>query len=236
MSTIQKQKPRKTREQVKEEFKNAIKRTYGVFVRELAEAIRDENPLWIGRENLESNVKDEIRELVYSDCEELGLNQNSVASYIPSWLEKERNRQRTLRAWETRNAAKLEASIKKYAELKNIELPEPPQPKEPEPISEEKLHDLGLGSYGESHKSVHRVRNEIHEGIRLLFKALCDDKDLPNDQDDLIVDYIKPTREYRLGLAMEFDQAQRTNMHNKLHFVITAAEDMIEQIDKADNK
>lgn len=235
MSTIQKQQENKYQKEYEEKFdeiKSITSRTKQAYVPILCKLVKKGWP---------DETDDWRQDKVIEDCEKrLGWNTDTVYNYIPSEFRpdqghvKSEARKKILRI-EKENAPKVEAALKYFDKITELVIREPPQPK-PELISEEKLHDLGLGSYGESHKSIHRVRNEIHEGIRLLFKALCDDKDLPNDQDDLIVDYIKPTREYRLGLAMEFDQAQRTNMHNKLHFVIAAAEDMIEQLDKADKK
>ena len=94
-------------------------------------------------------------------------------------------------------------------------------------------HDLGFGSI-EKEKTVSDTEKQINTAARKLFRALCNDKDLPREGDDLLVDYIFPTREYRLGLAMELNETQRINAHNKAHFAIELLEDWIEQLDKAD--
>ncbi len=104
-----------------------------------------------------------------------------------------------------------------------------------EPISDKKLVDLGIASLGEHNKSIRRIRND--KAARLMFKVLCNDKNLPDERaEDLINDFIKPTREFRLTVALELDELQSVHIHNVLHYAIEAAEDMIEQIEKADKK
>jgi len=236
-----KQTGKKTRQEVKEEFRKALNTTKQVFVRELAEAIRDENPQWYGRENLFDEQRDEIREMIYADCEELGLNLGSVKTYIPSWLQYEKRIQQTIKGWETRNAKTLEKLQNKFAEIAKTQVTEPPVPKEQEDeddkFSDVELHEMGLGKFAGSDKPMFSIVREIHTSAGQLFKILSNGKYSPTSAtEDLLVDYIKPTREYRLSIALELSKKERAVLHNQLVNVIEIAEDMVEQIDKADKK
>jgi len=257
-NTIQKQneteintnKPTKHYDEVATNVRKLLAASGQTFVPQLCDALRQDWAPELSDEKIKLFPKFQniIREKIYDEwSKERGYSednvwkQSSINVWFPPWLRNTNRQEGSMDVLkEARNRKKILLDEREKQRLTQMatNLPKTviiPQTK-PEPISDEKLHDLGLGSYGDSHKTVNRIRNEIHEGIRLLFKALCDDKDLPNDGEDLLVDYIKPTREYRLGLAMEFDEAQRTNMHNKLHQVSEAIEDMIEQLDKADKK
>jgi len=226
IQTIRKKKPAKSYDELLKEIKSLFRKSAAVYVPELCTALAVEHLDW-------SNEK--IKNKVFDDLEGF-WSPLTVEDSLPSWIHDPSKVATSKKGWETRNANKVSSASKILAQLEKVDLPPPPPIREESGINDEKLHDLGLGSYGGSDKTIFRVRNDIHEGARLLFKALCDDKNLPDDGDDLLVDFIKPTREYRLGLAMELDKNQRTNMHNVLHCVIEAAEDMIEQLDKADKK
>ena len=76
----------------------------------------------------------------------------------------------------------------------------------------------------------------ISESAYKLFAVLTNNKSPPNDTDDLIVDYIKPSREFRRGLMLEVGEDRRIAIHNALHYASVAIEDMIEIIDEIDKK
>lgn len=233
MSTIQKQKSTKSYAELLEEFANTKKRIAVIYIPLLCEAMRNENP---------DMSYMEIKEKVVGDAVEQGWNEPYIVRCLPSWIiaadpNRDYHRERVLKSWESRNKNKLKLLHQK-AELINREISEPPEAKQ-EPgysISEEKMDDLGFTGYGEKGKTMFSILQEIKGGAEECFRGLCDDKTMPYADEDLLVDYIKPTREYRLNIALELNKSDRADLHNVMHNLIEAAEDMIEQIEKADKK
>src|SRR5215510_3202291 len=228
----QQQKPKKTREQVKEEFRKALHLVIKTFVDELAIAIRDENPIWFGRENLEGSVKEEIRESIFADCSEFDLNTGTIRNAFPSWLQSEKRREMNVRAWERKNAAKLQNMNQKFIELTKIDLPEPPKPKED---TEGEGWDLEGGrtvTYGEKEKSYSTMKGTITLRCAQLFEALTEINHLPFGRDDLENDYIKPSRDYRKTIVLESDDQSRTTLWNCLGAVDSVIQDMLELLEK----
>jgi hypothetical protein len=184
---------------------------------------------------------EDLQNEVVNDCEnKLGWNPNTVYGYIPtefraSNVNIEARKIKKFQKIERENAPKVEQALKYFEKITELPIEEIEEP-EPEPLSDQEYHDLGLATYGTSDKTMHTIRNDIHQHARMLFRSLCDDKEIPYQDEDLLVDYIKPTREYRLTIAYELDKSQRAHLHNVMHAVIEAAEDMIDQIDKADKK
>ena len=171
----------------------------------------------------------------------------TINNWFPDWL---RNPVQQTSMEEVRELAKIKrkslistqqkSALEKFATNlpKTVIIPKPKEPEE-EQITEEfeeQMHGIGLGKYGESGKTYFGILQEIHEGANRCFKNLCDGKPMPSIDEDLLVDYIRPTREYRLGLAMEIDKSERVNLHNLMHNLIEAAEDMITQIAKTDGE
>lgn len=215
-----------------EEIKDITSKTKQKYVPELCEILRKADPTLKGKE---------IGDKVKQDCEDrLGWNWDTVQQYLPSFAVNEKASQSAKKRYEAQNREKLEKISKIFGNLQSVNIPPPPEPKERSSYSEEldeKLTDIGLGSYGEGGKTIFGIRGDIHQGARICFRALCDDKEIPYGADeDVLVDYIKPTREYRLNIALESSESERADLHNIMHNLILAAEDMITQIDKADKK
>lgn len=242
--TKQKKKLKKTRKQVIEEFRSVLNKTKAVFVRELCEAIRDENPIWEGREDLDDGAKDDIRQMVYSDCEELGLNKGTVTGYLSSWLQYDSMIRGSIKGWEKRNAQALEKTKKNLELSKQISLPNPPEPKQIEekytPLDDEEhdkeLHSLQMDKFGTTGKSIRELYGDITHYANGLFKTMTE-KEMPYaDNEDLIVDYIKPSREYWRSLMLEFDETKRTRTHNELSFLAELIEDRLQIINEVKDK
>jgi hypothetical protein len=54
--------------------------------------------------------------------------------------------------------------------------------------------------------------------------------------EDFILDYLKPTREFRKSLMLELSKDERTNVFNYMHYITQLAEDTINMIDEAEKK
>lgn len=243
MQQQQKKKLKKTRKQVIEEFRSALNKTKAVFVRELCEAIRDENPDWEGREDLNNDAKDDIRAMVYSDCEELGLNQDTVRGYIVSWLQYDAKIKNTIKGWETKNANAIASMKKNFMKQSDITISEPkiPEPKETftkldDEEHDKELHSLQMDKFGDTGKSIRELYGDITHYANGLFKVMTE-KEMPYaDNEDLVLDYIKPSREYWRSLMLEFDETKRTRTHNELSFIAELIEDRLQIISEVKDK
>lgn len=222
----QKVKAKKTYAELLEEFSNTRKKIAVIYVPLLCEAMRDENP---------TMAFSEIKEKVVNDAVDQGWNYGHITRCLPSWLiEDDPHHKRQVKAYETRNQNKLKTIREKFI-LNTQEIPEPPAPKERE-ISEEtdeQLTELGMARIGETGKTISALYGDITESAAALFKALTGKYYMPNEDEDLTTEYIKPTREFRRGLALDLDEKRKTTLHNWLHYTSAAIEDMIAILDKS---
>jgi hypothetical protein len=218
--TKQKKKLKKSYAELLEEFGNTQKRIAVVYIPQLCDALKEENP--------EMSFA-EIKRKVVDDAVLQGWNEGHIIRCLPSWLiEDDPNHKRVKKNWETRHANVLKSSSEMFEKItRNI--PELPQQKEREPSEEvdQQMHELGIAKFGESDKSIREIKGDITEAAAQLFKALTQKDDMPDESEDLIVDYIKPTREFRRSLSLELDETSRTTIYNWLHYTSAAIEDML---------
>ncbi len=93
---------------------------------------------------------------------------------------------------------------------------------------DKELHSLQMDNFGETGQSLRELYGDITHHSDGLFKTLTQ-KEMPYaDNVDLIVDYIKPSREYWKSLMLEFDETKRTRVHNELSFLAELIEDRLE--------
>ena len=202
-----------------------------LFIPELCELLKQEHPEY-------TNIQ--IQDQVTDDCCDI-WERSSIYVYLPSWVHNQAKVAAAKKAWETKESKKLKACKNVFTELSSVSISEPrlPQPKErftevDEELDKE-LHGLGLGKFGETNKSIRELYGDITEAAGNLFKAMSQ-HDIPySDDEDLIVDHIKPTREFWRSLMLEFDEVKRTRVHNWLSYIVEMAEDRLEilkQIEK----
>ncbi len=230
---VRKKKLSKSYEQLLAEIKDLFRKSASVYVPELCTALAVEHTDWSNRQ---------IRDKVSLDLEGYWV-QGTIDNSLPSWIFPPGRHAGGKKAYETRNARKLEQTHKMLVSLEKIDLPPPPVTPREKPedeefeISEEmdaKLSEMGMGRFGSQGKTLSTVLGDINEGLARAFKSLTEARYMPTEDEDLIVDYIKPTREFRKSLALELDDKPRTYLHNWLHYTIVVAEDMIEQINAAE--
>jgi hypothetical protein len=243
---IRKKKLSKSYAQLLGELRDLVRKTGTVYVPQLCEALAVENPLM-------SNI--EVRNRVHLDLEGI-WTRGSIETFFPSWVLRPGSVAGAKKGWETRNARKLQ-TLKKISEtFEKVELPPPPAMPTPRQaasditgeefeeieetgISEEmdsKLAEIGMGRFGSQGKTLYSVLAEINGGLARVFKGLTEAKVMPTVEDDLLVDFIRPTREFRKSLALELDSRHRTTLHNWCHYASVVIEDMIEQIKAAEEK
>lgn len=222
-----------------EEIKSITSKTKQAYVPILCKIIKKGWPHY---------TNEEIQDKVIRDCDQkLGWNEDYIYSCIPSDFRPQQAKVRARQKFsqekiEKENAPKIEQALKYFDKITEIPIKDPPQPKaEPEEfeISEEmdeKLTEMGMGRFGSQGKTLRAVLGDINEGLAKAFKGLTEARYMPTENDDLIVDIIKPSREFRKSLALELDDRHRTTLHNWCHYVSVAIEDMIEQINAAEKK
>jgi hypothetical protein len=224
---IQKKKLKKSYAQLLEEAKGIMSKTAAVYIPELCEALKSEQPEL-------SNT--EIKQQIELDLEGI-WKPTTILTSLPSWIHDQKKVQASKLGWERQNTRKVIAAKKIIADLEKINLPEAniKQPDRTEEVDQE-MHELGIAKFGDSDKSIRELKGRIYQSATDLFEALTDKETPPDESDDLIVDYIKPTREFRRSLILELDEGDRTLIHNKLHYASVAIEDMIKIISEVKDK
>lgn len=234
----QESKTKKSYFELMNEFKTVSKKMAVVFVPQLANALKEENPDW--------DIY-QLKSTLLNDCVENGWNEQYIERviriHVPQLNEGNINHFRSVNSWKTKHANKLIAASQKFTD-DTKDIPLPPEPKETTTEEEEEekeqfnqeLQGLGLAPYGETGKSPHELTGDISEHAYKLFAALTNMKSPPNTSSDLLVEYIRPSREFRKGLMLEVDSRRRINIHNALHYASVAIEDMIEIIKEIENK
>lgn len=94
---------------------------------------------------------------------------------------------------------------------------------------------IGSWNNPETERTELTKMGNIRDACRQLWTALTDKQNMPHKDEDLIVDHIKPTREYRkfvYGLTKD----NLHGLHDWLSYTIVAAQDMLETIEEADKK
>jgi putative lipoic acid-binding regulatory protein len=216
----------KSSEELIEEARSVVIKSAAAYVPLISKAISEENP------NFQLM---EIHREVFKRCGDI-WKKHTI----------EQNWGDFARTYEKTGKYKGIAATKKAEQTEQIsrvfeKIPEPKGRKEEEftPVSEEvdaEMHELGIGKFGNTGKSLRELKGDILGRSADLFEALTQ-KHIPyDDNEDLLVDYIKPTREFRRGLILELDETDRTSVHNWLHYTSVAIEDMLEIIKEAEEK
>ena len=228
-----KKKLRKTYAQLLDECESTQDKLAMVYVPQLCEALRDENP---------NMTNDEIREKVFMDCRNRfgwgGKTGSTIYHNFPSWVvEDNPAHKRSVKSWESRNENRIKLAAVTAAKLNEIDIPPPPQPKEePDEEFEYKMQEAQVLEYGDTKKSIRELTGAISKSGYDLIEALSNNSRPPSAFSDFINDYIKKSREFRRGVILEVDENRRAELHNILSMAVEIAEDTIEIIDEVDKK
>jgi hypothetical protein len=98
------------------------------------------------------------------------------------------------------------------------------------------IDDPMFGGLGGRRTTILTDYAEIVKPMRVLWKALTQKERMPYLSEDVINDYIKPSREFRTSLVLEVDEHMRTALYNSLVNLNSIIHDMLNIIDNADNK
>lgn len=229
MSTeqIQRKKSKKSYEELLNEAREIASKTAAVFVPQMADALREENPQWTNQE---------IQDKIYLDCKGI-WEEGTIYVSFPSWVHNQKSVATAKKGWETRNERKLQEAKKLFGRLNENELkPLKLRHEEEEEEPDEYIGEPMLESYGDNEESPLTVYGKINGPMRELFKALTN-KELPTSTEiDLILEYLKPTREYRKGIFYEIEKDMRTYMYNAMVYTRDALNDTLKILDEIDKQ
>src|SRR6185503_97856 len=223
------------------------------FIPQLCDALRQDWAPELSDEQIRRQLKFQklIRSKIVSEwSKEGGHSEDNIWSdktipiWFPNWLrnplQEEVGAKNLVRANEALAKKIAISKMQKTALVKfatslpkTVIIPEPKQPQEKyTPLDDEELdkelHSMQMGKFGETGQSLRELYGDITHHSDGLFKVLTQ-KDMPYaDNVDLIVDFIKPTREYWKSLMLEFDETKRTRLHNELSFLTELIEDRLE--------
>ena len=250
-------KSTKKYDKVTQKIRKLLGATAQTFIPELAQALKDDWFPTMPHEELQQNkgIRDAIRDKILNDwsydsrlsySKDNVWNDATINHFLPKWLKNPSEKYTMESAREAKIRKKILISEHEKKKIEQIaeDLPDTvivPEEEESEEDKEkwnETMQELGVAEYGETGKSTRDLTGAISLHAYKLFAALTNIKNPPTSSDDLLVDYIRPSREFRKGLMLEVDARRRASIHNALHYVSVALEDMIEtinEIDKSDN-
>ena len=251
----QQQKPNKSTkkyDKVTKKIKKLLGATAQTFIPELCEALKQDWYPYLTEEQIRNDkkIRDSIRDKILEDWsnESMYHSEDSIWSngvilrWVPKWLKNPSEKLTMETARDAKIKSKSQISEREKQKLEQIveELPDSVIVQEEEPVPDEEfygtLQELGVAPYGETGKSTRALTGDISEHAYKLFAALTNMSSPPNTSDNLLVDYIRPSREFRRGLMLEVDSHRRTAIHNALHYASVAIEDMIQIISEIDKQ
>jgi len=256
-------KPTKKYDEVSNKIRKLLSATAQTFIPELAEALKDDWFPTMHHKDLQNNkgLRDEMRDKIlndwssespYSHAKDNIWNDRTILWFLPKWLKNPNKQGESATEHanlmnEAKIAKKIAISEREKQKLQQLvdELPddvivpdegEGNEKAEKEQKFWETAQEIGVAEYGETGKSRRELVGDIMGNAYKLFAALTNNMSPPTPSSDILVDYIRPSREFRKGLMLETDRTKRVYLHNILHYVSVALEDMIEIIDEIEKK
>lgn len=249
-----KKKTTKKYDEVSKKVRKLLSATGQTFVPELCEALKED---WFAEYTHEQikNVKEareNIRDKIYEDwSSEHGKYSEdniwldvSINHWFPDWLrnpirqtESAKERQERMREASLLKRISISTAQKQKLEDVATKLPDtviPPKPKDQSYEGEELDLEGGqrFTALGEKGKTASHMKGNITYHSARLFEALTEIDHLPYKDEDLIVEYIKPTRQYRKSLILELDEQSRKTVWNSLGSVEAVIQDMLDLLEE----
>lgn len=213
------------------------------FIPDLADALKEDWYPHLTKDMIQANpkVREEIAHKIVGDWSKEENDQGvwsskGIGNYIPSWLKNPANIEAGKMGREVQLAQRYQKKVESQKEVFDLikQLPKPP---------EELKEDLDevIGGWSTGPSKYHRLGDDkkspltkmgdIRDGCRELFFALTDRNYMPNEGEDLLLDHIKPTREYRKFIH-ELDEREQVGMYNWLVYTEAAIKDMLNMLDE----
>lgn len=217
----QKKKTKKTYAQLAEEVRSLIGKQAVLYIPELAYALVNEG--YSNKDARDRIIDDFGNDRPWAD--------STIYHTFPKELrDPQEKKGRTSFAVSANRREEALQEIKQG--LKSIPVP---RQVEPEIESEPEGQIIGWAEsqkLGDSEKTTLSKMGDLRDACRQLWKALTDKEVMPHRHEDLVVDHIKPTREYR-KFVYELDDVQRQDLSEWLHYLTVAIDDMQEILEKA---
>lgn len=224
---------RKSSEELIKEAETIMGKTASVYIPQICAAVQAENP------NL--NLI-QIQENVIYRCRNIwtkGTIQHSWGEFVRSY-QKSGKYSKTSNLKKQEQSNQINQTFAKIPEPKPVEeqytiITEEQEDDDDEELEQE-LQAAGYGEFGDTGKTLKELEGDFYESTSDLFRMLTQ-KDISDDSDqDFLVEYLRPTREFRKGLALELTERKRTIFYNRAHSIIELLEDFMHCIDEANKK
>lgn len=247
---------------VSNKISKLLSATAQTFIPELCEALTKDWHPKMTQEQIKNDkqLRDEIRDKILEDWSYdynvlKGHNiwsELTIKTYFPDWLRNPTQQDSQTEALELAREAKINKKLLiSEREKQNLldtatNLPSTvivPEPKEKtttvEDDDDERWEQSIPSKYreiGEKGKTVSEQLREIRAAAITLFQRLTEKRYMPAQDDDIILDFIKPTREFRKGLILELDEHAKAHLYNDLGAVDAAVQDMLEILEQNKKK
>lgn len=250
-------KPTKKYDKIVKKIRKLVGASAQTFIPQLCKALRQDWYPYLSEEDIKQNkeLRDSIRNKIFNDWSYESLyhsgyniwSDRTVLNYLTDWLrnpiQQETTKGALEKAYEVNQqkiAQKCAISEQEKEQIDKVatELPDTVIPEEDPKtgFSDELMHDLGVAPYGETGKSIRQLTGGMCGGLLKSIAYLTNNDTRPTTRSDILVDYIKPSREFFRGLMLEIDSKKRAEISNYLYFIIKTAEDRFEIIREIDEK
>ena len=222
LAVLDKRKKR-TYAELLEMYKGLLTKTADAYIPELFEALHKERADW---------KNDELESKIVKDLE--GINKPStIHGYRPDWM-KNPNRIRGGQKAATTLTQKNYVRQQTREKLEQIDeqTPEPEQDENSQTTTKGQPLDQWEDEHPEIAPSPFELIGEINKSIDRLWRALTGIRYMPTKEDNVQIDHIKPTRQFRNDIAKGSSETERTYLYNWLVWLRMAEDDMFNILEK----
>jgi len=207
---LQRKKSKRSYEEILDEARSISKKTIAVFIPELCQALKDEDPELSNKE---------IQDKVLEDCEGIWVR-TYIQHFWPDWIRNQEFLKRAHAGQKGKQARKSSLAFEQQREdsLKQViktfnRIPEPViLPEEPEEEDNPIISTEVVGITEPEEKELPTPLELYEHGVKSaekLWTALTNkDKLIASDTIDVLIEHIKPTRQFRLRMFKGLDQAR----------------------------
>jgi hypothetical protein len=249
-----KKKTTKKYDAVAKKIRKLLSASAQTFIPELCEALKEDWFAEYTHEHLKQvkEARDNIRDKVFEDwsyehggrySDDNIWSDRTIRINFPDWLRDPILQVNKVEALRMANEAKMHKKTciteREKQKLEDIatKLPDSvilPKPKEPSYEGDDLDLEGGqrFTALGEKGKTASYMKGNITYHSARLFEALTEIDHLPYKDEDLTVEYIKPTRDYRKNLILELDEQSRKTVWNSLGSVEAAIQDMLDLLEE----
>ena len=246
---------------VSKKIRKLLSATAQTFIPELCEGLRKDWYPESTQEQIKNNkeARDEIRDKIQLDWSTTGQvlsenpwNESTINASFPDWLRNPTQQDSTEEARRLSREANIGKKISITEREKHklesfvttlpdtVIVPEPREKSSTAVDDDDERWEHSIPSkyreIGAKGKTVSEQLREVRAAAITLFQRLTEKQYMPGQDDDLVLDFIKPTREFRKALVLELDEHTKAHLYNDLGAVDAVVQDMLEIIEQNKNK